>query len=91
MIWLHKPSQDPITDSLETNFAWESRDRAGTAGGKQEFHCMLFRGNCKQRKYSSGSEMSPHLAHSLPELDPKLDFPTDLQRCQWDAQDFKEK
>lgn len=51
---------------------------------------MLLRGNCKQRKCLSGSETSPCLAKFLPELDPKLNFPTDLQLCQWDAQDFKE-
>lgn len=50
---------------------------------------MLLRGNCEQRKRLSGSETSPCLAHSLPELDPKLNLSID-QLFQWDAQDFKE-
>lgn len=52
---------------------------------------MWLTGNCKQWKHLSGTEISPCLAPSGPELDPKLDFPADLQLCQCDAQHFKRK
>lgn len=47
---------------------------------------MLLTGDCKQCKYLLVTEMSPCLAQFVPELDPKLDFPMDLQLCHCDAQ-----
>lgn len=59
-------------------------------GENESFTLCCSEGAANRGSISLESEMSPCLAHSLPDLAPKLDFPTDLQLCQWDTQDFKE-